>query len=202
MKLADKLGAGVWSLTLLITALCYPRLPAQVATHFDWHGAPNSWQPRAIFALLLPGIALALGALLRFVGTRVSGADRTSRPWLAALITLFLSALHLFLLAFALDDSFNVLRGVGVAAGAFFVALGLLLPRLRRNLWVGVRAWHTLRSPEAWARAQRLAARMFCIGGAATMVLAWIAPTLGTLAVLLTAVSTAIVSTWYARTIQ
>ena len=41
--------------------------------------------------------------------------------------------------------------------GALFVMLGLVMPRVRRNPWVGVRTPWTLASDENWARTHRFA---------------------------------------------
>jgi uncharacterized membrane protein len=54
-------------------------------------------------------------------------------------------------------------NAVWLVTGLAFVGLGLLMPRLRANRFVGLRTPWSMSSPEAWARSQR-------VGGAAMLV--------------------------------
>lgn len=171
--LADRLALGALGLTALSTALVYRALPERVATHFDWHGQPDSWQPRALAAVMLPAMAVALWALLRFSLRR---NVRGPAPWLAFATSGFLCSLHIFVLGYALRPGFDLLQATCIACGALFVALGLLLPRLAQNPWVGVRTFWTLRSPEVWARTQRVGGLTFFLGGVGIVVVSLCAP--------------------------
>jgi uncharacterized membrane protein len=59
---------------LLALASSVPQLPLRVASHFDVHGNPDGWMDRTLFlllmalvGLLMPGMALLLGVLLRWL---------------------------------------------------------------------------------------------------------------------------------------
>ena len=67
---ADRFALGALGVTSLATAAAYRSLPARVATHFNWRGQPDSWQPRAVAAIVLPALAVALFVLFRVVLTR------------------------------------------------------------------------------------------------------------------------------------
>jgi hypothetical protein len=54
--------------------------------------------------------------------------------------------------------------------GAFFMLLGLVLPRVRRNPWIGVRTPWTLASDENWAKTHRFAGYTMTLGGGAAVV--------------------------------
>jgi uncharacterized membrane protein len=56
--------------------------------------------------------------------------------------------------------------------GAFFVLLGLILPRVRKNPWIGIRTPWTLASDENWARTHRFAGYTMVLGGGAAIVAA------------------------------
>ena len=64
-----------------------------------------------------------------------------------------------------------------IIMGAFFVALGLVLPRVRRNPVVGVRTFWTISSPEVWARTQRVGGYAMVVGGAAGALLCLVGTT-------------------------
>jgi uncharacterized membrane protein len=49
--------------------------------------------------------------------------------------------------------------------GVLLVALGLVLPRIRRNAWIGFRTPWTLTSDENWARTHRFAGIAMVTGG-------------------------------------
>jgi uncharacterized membrane protein len=56
-----------------------------------------------------------------------------------------------------------------VLLGALFVALGVLLPRTRRNPFFGVRTAFALASDENWARTQRVGGWTMVGGGIVTI---------------------------------
>jgi uncharacterized membrane protein len=49
--------------------------------------------------------------------------------------------------------------------GAFYVALGLVIPRIKRNPVMGIRTPWTLTSDENWARTQRVGGYSMVLGG-------------------------------------
>lgn len=174
---ADHVSLGLLGVTSLATAAVYRTLPLRMATHFDWHGQPNSWLPRAVAATSLPALAA-----LFFVGARVAlprlRGSAAGLSWTVTATVAFLCSLHVFVVGYARDPGFDVGRATCIACGAFFVALGLLMPRLRQNLLLGVRTPWTARSPEVWARTQRVAGAAFCAGGLLIATVAALAPAL------------------------
>lgn len=156
LALAAIAGAAV------VSAAVYPELPERVATHFDLHGRPNGWMPRPMAAAFLPAFAAVLWAIVRFAPRVLPGADRRRLAGgivaiVAALTAAFMAAIHVVVLRVALAPETQVTSLVCVLAGAFFVALGLVLPRVRKNPIVGIRTAWTLRSDENWARTHRVA---------------------------------------------
>ena len=87
----------------------------------------------------------------------------------AALFVAFTSALQCVVLYAALTGPPSVGTALGLLLGGFWTALGLILPRVRRNPWVGVRTPWTLSSDENWARTHRFAGFTFCFGGVLAM---------------------------------
>ena len=79
--------------------------------------------------------------------------------------TLLMSALHVIVLRLALGHSTSINDSIWLLLGAFFVGLGLVLPRLRRNRWAGIRTPWTLASEENWARTQRFAGGTMVVSG-------------------------------------
>jgi uncharacterized membrane protein len=158
------LAIGAVLLMLAVSVAVYPWLPDVVPIHFDIRGAPDGFASRAFGAFLLPIISVAFLALLRLR----NGASAL----VATLVLWFLAGMHVLVLRAALSG--EALGGaIWVLCGAFFVALGLVLPRVRRNRWVGVRTPWAMRSPEIWARTQRIGGQAMLAGGIVVLLTAW-----------------------------
>lgn len=155
LALASLIGAGGASAAL------YSELPERVATHFDLEGNANGWMSRPWAAAFMPVFALVLWAIVRFGPHVLPRSDeRRLAPnivaLVAALTTVFLAALQIVILRVATAPGASVTKTVFVLVGPFFIALGLVLPRVKRNPIIGVRTAWTLRSDENWARTQRV----------------------------------------------
>ena len=170
LERSDTVALALIGATIALTAALYPRLPDQIATHFDVNGVANGWMSRSVGAWIVPLTALGLWLLLR------PGARLLPQAWqsrmresptglVAALLAGFLGALHGVVLYAALAPPASVGMMLGSLIGAYWVALGLVLPRVRRNPWIGVRTPWTLSSDENWARTHRFAGFSFCAGG-------------------------------------
>lgn len=146
------------------------RLPELVPTHFDMYDVANGFTPRAVAVVLLPAIALLTWALVRFL-PRVLPRREQSRlgeknlALVAAMPAVFLSFLHVCVLTRAMDGALSITRAVWLGLGALFVGLGLVLPRVGRNAFVGIRTAWTLASDENWARTHRVAGYTLALGG-------------------------------------
>jgi uncharacterized membrane protein len=175
--LADLVSLGLVALGLGLSALLYPRLPAQVPVHFTLEGVPDGWASRPVGALLAPGLALGQWWVLRHGGTVLPGRTRAalarSPVHVVALLGVgLLTALHLCVLYSALGGSRAVGTPMALAVGVFCVLAGQVLPRLRRNPLAGFRTPWALLSDEAWQRTQRFGGYALTLGGLAVLALA------------------------------
>ncbi len=76
-----------------------------------------------------------------------------------------MTSVHVVVLRAALSPLPNLGNAIWLLLGAMFVALGLLLPRTKRNPFFGVRTAFALASDENWARTQRVGAWAMIAGG-------------------------------------
>jgi uncharacterized membrane protein len=190
---------------IALSAAVYRRLPAQVPIHFDLHGEPNGWASRWVAVLLLPLTALGLWALLR------PGALLLPSPWqarmresptglVAVLVVGLMVGLHGVILHAALTPASRSTTVLALLMGTFWVALGLVLPRVRRNPWIGVRTPWTLSSDENWAQTHRVAGLSFCAGGVLAVLSAMAGSTAVAMALVVTsAIVPAVYSFFLAR---
>ncbi len=169
-NICNKVSLSLIALTALVTALLYRWLPDQIPTHFDAHGVANGFMPRPIGAWF--GVALSVGlyALLAH-GGRFLPADwrtRVEKSPMAFVVLLtvgLMSMIQGVILYASLVAPPDVATLLALALGGFWVALGLVTPRVRRNPFVGIRTAWTLTSDENWARTHRLAGLLFVAAG-------------------------------------
>jgi uncharacterized membrane protein len=173
----DALALALMSGMAIVTLVLYPRLPARIPTHFDIHGVANGWMSRGVGAWVLPCLSLGVWALLR-LAVRILPSDWRARmqespTGIASLLAVgLMSSLQVVVLYAALSRVRSVGVPLALLLGAFWVALGLVFPRVRRNPWLGIRTPWTLSSDENWARTHRFAGFTFCIGGALALLCA------------------------------
>jgi uncharacterized membrane protein len=205
LGIADVLTVVVLLATFALTAGVYDRLPDPMPTHFAASGRANGWMPKAWGAWLVPVLNAAIAALIRF-GARLLPGDwrgrlEASPVRVLCLMTVgFLAAVHVLVLHAALSPAKVLGSEVWILLGAFFVVLGQILPRTRRNPFLGVRTTWTLTSDENWAQTHRMAGYAFTLGGAAVAVTGLLhAPGMSIAALLVTALAPALWSWRLAR---
>jgi uncharacterized membrane protein len=170
----DAVSISAVALSAAVTGAVYGELPRRMATHFDGRGVANGFMPRAVGAWLLLALALFSWSLVRVVPVFFprrwrERALRAPMPLVACLLTGVLVGLHFMVLDGALRGSMQLPRGFAWLLGLFWIALSLVVPRVRRNPLVGIRTPWTLASDENWARTHHLAGYTFAAGGVVAM---------------------------------
>jgi uncharacterized membrane protein len=205
LSILDALTAAGLVATGVVTALVYPRLPDPMPTHFDWQGRPDGWMPRAVGAWVILALGVITVALVRGLPILLPQGWRErleASPVRAITLSIasMLFGCQILLLHAGLAPVPRMGSEIWGLVGALFVALGLLLPRTRRNPLIGVRTAFALASDENWARTQRVAGYFLVVCGAVAAVaglLGWVAVAIA--AILLSAVGPAIWSWRIAR---
>lgn len=163
-----RLSRGVWMSVLMlllvawgVSGWAYPRLPAQIVTHWGAEGQPNGWMPRLWGLLIGPGM-LTILALLYFglIPAIEPWRENLQRFWKVYLQTglgllLFLLLIHIYTIAWNLGYHWDIRRFVSFLIGLLFAALARLLRHARPNWFVGIRTPWTLSSPWVWRQVHR-----------------------------------------------
>jgi uncharacterized membrane protein len=161
--------------------LALPFLPAQVPSHWNIAGEVDGYSSPLTAALLTPALILALAVILprlpkidprrenyaQFQGTYALTINA---------IALFLTALHLLTLAFALGAGFDLARLVFLGLGLLIAVIGNELGRVQPNYFMGIRTPWTLADDEVWRRTHRLGGRLLAVAGALTALAALLLP--------------------------
>jgi uncharacterized membrane protein len=156
-------------LLLLIFVLgvaVYPRLPAQVVSHWNAAGEVNGTMPRFWGVFLLPIISAAvLGLLLlvpRLDPLRENIAKfRSYYDGFLIVFLLFLLYLEGLILAWNLGITFSFIVWLVPAFAVLFYAAGVLTGHARRNWSIGIRTPWTISDEKVWERTHRLGGKLF-----------------------------------------
>src|SRR5258707_676145 len=146
---------------LVITALLYNQLPAQVPVHWNLNGQIDQYADRAVGALMMPAIALVLWLLLvilprlyprREAYKLFAGVYQT----IINLFLIFFAALDVIMLGTAMGWNIPVGQVIMVGVGLLIAFLGNQMARIQPNWFVGIRTPWTLSDPEVWKQTHRL----------------------------------------------
>jgi uncharacterized membrane protein len=198
----DSVAIGGLALGALATIAVYDKLPDPMATHFDLSGHPNGWMPRAVGAWFGPVFGLGIWAFVRWLPKILPSKEkaRLGEPVtaiVAALTAIFLLGVHVLLLRYALDPGASLMRAMWIMMGALYVALGLIMPRVKRNALIGIRTPWTFASDENWARTQRVGGYAMVVGGVLVALLGLIGGTAASVAALVVLLASAIIPVVY-----
>lgn len=160
-----------------VSALLWTRLPDPVPTHWNAAGQVNGWMPRfpgAVVAPLMMIGLLAVFAALPAISPRGFRMERFGAiyAWLVLGISALMLAIHVLALFAALGHDIAMQRGLPAILGLFFVLLGNWLPKIRRNLFVGIRTPWTIADEEVWVKTHRFGGKTMVVGGLATILAA------------------------------
>jgi uncharacterized membrane protein len=164
------LAAGLVALSFAVSLYALPRVPDQVATHWNAAGQPDGSMAKLPGLLLLPaataGLLVLLSAVPRIDPLRENvAAFREYYDWLVVFLAAFMAFVNGLVVAYNLGYDVNVARMLSPALGLLFVFVGVLLEEAERNWLVGIRTPWTLSSDEVWERTHRLGGTLFKAAG-------------------------------------
>jgi uncharacterized membrane protein len=173
---AISLAAGIWA---------FPRLPAEVATHWNFRGEPDGYSSRFVAAFVFP-LAILVLAGLAWALPKIDPKGRDylkfhDTYWLLINgILIFMGFAHLMVLAAGVGLAVRIQTVMPIAVGFLFVVIGNYLARVQPNWFVGIRTPWTLSSDTVWRKTHRLGAWVFVIAGLVFMAMPFVPGAAGT----------------------
>ena len=148
----------------------YPQVPDRMPSHWNAAGQVDGYMPKLLSLFLIPfGSLMMLGLFLMI--PRVSLLRKNIEGFrgyydgFVVLLTFYLLYIQGLSIASALGYRFNLNQLLAPAASAFFVYLGVLLGKAKRNWFIGIRTPWTLSSDVVWDKTHRLGGRLFSACG-------------------------------------
>jgi uncharacterized membrane protein len=168
-------------LAVLASVVVYPRLPETMPTHWNASGGVNGWSSRFWGAWIVPLVMAVLWFVMRLlphIDPRRVNYEKFSGMYESLIIATmtFMLGLHVLLLMSATGTAVAMDRVMMGGVGAFFVVIGVLLPRARPNWFVGIRTPWTLSSDLSWERTHRIGGLLFIVLGVVTVISALLVP--------------------------
>jgi uncharacterized membrane protein len=155
----------------LLGLVAYPRLPEQVASHWNAADQVDGTMPRFWGAFIMPIISLVMLGLFLLIPVidplKANIAQfRRSFNVFIVLILLFLLYLHILTTLWNLGvQGFRMSTAMLPAMGLLFIFVGVMLRQAKRNFSIGIRTPWTLSSDRVWDKTHRLGAVLFVVSG-------------------------------------
>jgi uncharacterized membrane protein len=148
-----------------LAALSWAALPERLPVHWGPSGEPDRYGGRVEALLVPPVVAAALYGLLLLVEI-AQGLDESSRrPYrlMRFALVAFVAAIYFVMNAVFRGVALPMVPVVSALLGALLVAIGRVLPQLRRGRLGGF--GQGFQSERAWLHANRLVGRLFLACG-------------------------------------
>ena len=156
-------------LPFVYLAYIWNDLPEKVPMHWNINGDVDRYGSK--YELLLIPILLPL--LIYFIFLIVPKIDPKNRikemggkyQSLKTLLTIFMSALALFVMYMAKNDTSNNPNYIVLIIGLLFVFLGNYFKTIKPNYFIGIKTPWTLENERVWKETHIMAGKMWFVGG-------------------------------------
>lgn len=155
---------------IVASALAYPLLPEQVASHWGINDQPDGFTSRFWGVALMPLVTLGMALLFLLIPAidPLKANIEQFRGTFNAFITLmvaFMLYIHGLTLAYNLGFPVRMSLGMIPAMGLLFVFIGILIGRAKRNFFIGIRTPWTLSNDQVWEETHQLGSKLFIGAG-------------------------------------
>ena len=181
----------------------YLQMPERVPIHWDMQGQVDGWGHPFVAVGIMPLIMVALWQLLRFMPKldpkrpNIEKFRDSYDVTVNATLTLML-VVHFMIIGGALGlPILSGVRLINVAIGVFFIVIGNVLPRTRRNWLFGIRTWWTMSDDRVWAESNRVGGYLMAGAGVLIALTAMLEPPIGVIAMAVVVMVSVVASVAY-----
>lgn len=155
---------------LVATAILYPHLPAQVPMHWNLHFQPDRFYPKWTLFLYGPGfmaMVMLLTWVLPWLSPKRFEIDSFWRTYHMVMMLVFGMMAYIYAAMLWADCGRAIDMGRVISCGIclFYILVGNLMGKLRRNFYLGVRTPWTLANERVWNATHRFAAWIMVASG-------------------------------------
>ncbi len=166
----------IWPLLIISAMLIggyftYPFLPPQVPSHWNFNGQVNGWMNAAFAAFFFPLIVLGsylFLSFLAFVDPFYKNIEKSYKAFwqIKLFFVIFLAIIYGVILAGGVTHQQMPINKIVIFSIALlFIALGMVMPQIKRNFFIGMRFPWTIKSDAVWQKTHLLARSVFIATG-------------------------------------
>ncbi len=173
MKIISK--KDILPITLIIVAfgvglLLYPDLPESMPSHWNAQGEIDAWSSKSFTVFFFPGLTLGIYLLMTFIPLIDPLRKNYTKFsmvyfWFRTIFVVFFVSLYFYTLWAGLGSELNINYFILPAMSALLILIGMFLPKIRKNYFVGIRTPWTIHSEEVWDKTHQFSGKLFVIAG-------------------------------------
>jgi len=148
----------------------YPFFPAEVASHWGMDGEVNGYMPKFWAVTLMPLLMLGMTGLFIWLPKidplkENISAFRKEYNLLITAIIAFLFYINLLTLFWNAEYHFDMAAWIAPALGILWFFIGTVLPKTKRNWFMGIRTPWSLSSDRVWKETHEFGGKLFKLSG-------------------------------------
>lgn len=164
---ADLISALLCMVVIIPEISVYSKLPDRIVTHFNVYGQPDQYSSKNFAVFGIPLVMTGIQLILCIITNLFHQTDK--RDFINRAIRFISPATlcftQLYILLYSLGQIKNPTSLVCTFMAVLFMIAGNYMPKIRRNMFLGIRTPHTLRNQEVWDKTHRFTGVIFFICG-------------------------------------
>ncbi len=147
-----------------------PCVPDSFPTHWNFQGQVDGWSSKGFATIFFPCLILAIYVLMLLL-PRLDPMKHNYQKFVGSYyairlgLVLFLSLIFIFTLFAGIGFKWNIQFFIIPLMAALFIIIGIVLPKIKKNYFVGIRTPWTLQSEEVWDKTHKYSGKIFVVMG-------------------------------------
>ncbi len=170
MKKSEIIILGIILLSFVVGIYFYPRMPEEMATHWNAKGQVDGYMSKFWGLFLIPfilvGCALLFIAILK-IDPLKTNIEKFRKYYDRFIILFFVFMFSIYFWAIlwnlGIKISPNIIFSIGL--GFLFFYIGILCENAKRNWFIGIRTPWTLSNEVVWERTHKIGGKLFKFAG-------------------------------------
>jgi len=157
---------------IAVSIALYPSLPEQIPSHWNTAGQVDKYASKNFTVFFFPSLILFIYLLitfLPFIDPLKKNIEKSSEAYfyLKTVLVAFFALIYGYTLASGIAGAKNFPINLLIlpTLGLMLIFIGFLLPKFKRNYFVGIRTPWTLESEEVWNITHKRAKKWFILAG-------------------------------------
>lgn len=164
---ADFISALLCAVVIIPELSVYSKLPDRIATNFNVYGQPDQYSSKNFAVFGIPLIMTVMQLILCLTTNLFHQTDKRDfiNRAIRFISPVILCFAQLSILLYSLGQIKNITSIICTFIAVLFVIVGNYMPKIRRNMFLGIRTPHTLSNQEVWDKTHRFSGVIFFICG-------------------------------------